>query len=358
MAEFGFGVIGAGTWGALHTRVYASTPGARLAAVCDLNEERARQVGAECGAAHVTTDFRALLADPEVQAVSVVLPDFMHREAVIAAAEAGKHILVEKPLATTEEDALAMIEAARSAGVTLFVDFHNRWSPLFVPLKQSLDAGEIGTPQMVSFRLNDTVWVPTKLLSWAGQSSVAWFLASHCLDTLFWLLNARAAAEGGEGDTVERVTTITRSRILRDEYGVDTPDFYLTTLEWRSGLVTHLENGWILPECGPSAFDLKCEFIGSRGAYFMDGSHHGAVQKQTQRVDYPDALVSPTIHGRPGGFGAESIRHFAACVMTGQKPIVDGIDGLAVTRLILKMEEAARLHQSVNVGDLFALASG
>lgn len=355
MAEVGFGVIGVGNWGELHAQVYAATPGARVAAVCDLNEERARRVGESCGAAHITTDFRALLAKPEVQAVSIVLPDFLHREAVLAAAEAGKHILVEKPLATTQEDALVMIRAAQTAGVTLFVDFHNRWSPLFVPLKQSLDAGEIGAPQMVSFRLNDTVYVPTKLLSWAGQSSVAWFLSSHCLDTLLWLMNARAAAEGGEGDTIERLTTVSRSRMLREEYGVDTPDFYLTTLEWCSGLVTHLENGWISPECGPSLFDLKCEFIGSRGAYFIDGSHHGAVQKQTDRVNYPDAMVSPTIHGRPGGFGAESIRHFAACVMAGQKPMVDGIDGLAVTRLILKMEESARLRQSVEVGDLFAL---
>lgn len=354
MADLGMGVIGVGTWGELHAHVYATTPGTYVAAICDLNEERARQVAKTCGALYFMTKYRTLLAKREVEAVSIVLPDYLHRDAVIAAAEAGKHILVEKPLATTEEDALAMIEAAQSAGVTLFVDFHNRWSPLFVPLKQSLDAGELGTPQMVSFRLNDTVWVPTKLLSWARQSSVAWFLGSHCLDTLLWLMNSRAASEGGEGDTIERLTTVSRSRMLREAYGVDTPDFYLTTLEWRSGLVTHLENGWISPECGPSAFDLKCEFIGSRGAYFIDGSHHGAVQKQTSRVEYPDAMVSPRVHGRPVGFGTESIHHFAFCLRNGQKPMVDGIDGLAVTRLILKMEESARLRQSVEVGNLYA----
>jgi len=355
MYETGFGVIGVGTWGALHARVYSSMPDARLAAVCDVDESRARQVGEACGAARVYTDYRELLSDPDVRAVSIALPDFLHREAAVAAAQAGKHVLVEKPLATTEEDARAMIGAADAAGVFLFVDFHNRWSPPFNLLKQALDAGELGRPQMISYRLNDTLFVPTQMLRWAGRSSVAWFLASHCLDTLLWLLNARACAEGGAGDTVERLYCVARSRVLREERGVDTPDLYLTTLEWRSGLVAQMENHWILPESGPSIFDLKCQFVGSRGAFFIDGSHHGAAQKQTGRAEYPDVLVAPTVQGQPTGFGAESIRHFAQSVIHGQKPLVDGLDGLAVTRLILKMEESARKRQPVDVGPLFDL---
>lgn len=350
MQEMGFGVIGVGTWGQLHARVYASTSGARLAALCDANSERARQISESLGGVPVYDDYRELLADPSVQAVSIVLPDFLHREAAVAAAEAGKHLLLEKPLATTEEDAQAILKAAEAAGVTLFVDFHNRWSPLFQPLKQALDAGELGAPQMVTYRLNDTLFVPTQMLKWAAQSSVAWFLSSHCLDTLLWLLNARQGA-----DTIERLTCVARKRLLREEYGVDTPDFYLTTLEWKSGLVCQMENAWILPESGPSVFDLKCQFVGARGAFFIDGSHHGAVQKQAQQASYPDAFVAPTVNGQPVGFGAESIRHFARCVIEGRKPLVDGLDGLAVTRLILKMEESARLRQPVEVGPLFTI---
>ncbi|HZO91841.1 MAG TPA: Gfo/Idh/MocA family oxidoreductase [Chthonomonadaceae bacterium] len=351
--ETGFGVIGVGTWGGLHARVYASTPGAHLAAICDANGERARQVGEACGAARIYTDYRQLLDDPNVQAVSIALPDFLHREATVAAAQAGKHILVEKPLATTEADCLAMLEAAQAAGVLLFVDFHNRWSPLFHALKQALEAGELGNPQLITYRLSDTLYVPTQMLSWARHSSVAWFLASHCLDTLLWLMNARAYARGEAGDTIERLSCLTRSRLLGPEYGVDTPDFYLTTLEWKSGLVAHVENSWILPESGPSVVDMKCQFLGSRGAFYLDGARHGAIQKHTDRASYPDAFVTPTLYGRPMGFGAESIRHFAQCVMTGQRPLVDGADGLAVTRLILKMEESAQKRQPVEVGPLF-----
>ena len=345
----GFGVIGAGTWGSLHARVYASTPGARLAVVCDQDVERARKVAAPAGA-RACAEWEDLLADPSIQAVSVALPDPYHREAVVAAAEAGKHVLVEKPLATTEEDALAMIRAAEQARVILCVDFHNRFSPLFAPAKHALTAGELGPLQMGYYRLNDTLEVPTRMLRWAARSSVAWFLSSHCLDTLLWLLSARA----GE-DAIERLYCVTRSRVLQPEHGIDTPDFYVTTLEWRSGLVVQMENCWILPESGPSLVDLKCELVGSRGAIFIDGSHHGAVQKQTARTTYPDAFVAAEVHGAPVGFGAESIRHFARCVMEGRRPLIDGLDGLAVTRLILKMEESARRGEPVEVGPLYAL---
>ncbi len=350
MERLGFGVIGVGTWGELHARVYANTHGARLVAVCDADHVRAHQVAVACGGAKVYTDFFDIVSDPEIDAVSIVLPDFLHHEATIAAVRAGKHVLIEKPLATTEAEALDILREVEIAGVTLFVDFHNRWSPLFQPLKHSLERGEIGTPQQVYYRLSDTLYVPTQMLSWSHHSTVAWFLASHCLDTLLWLMEARR-----HHDTIERLYCVARSRVLRDQYGINTPDFYLTTIEWASGLVTHIENSWILPESGPSIFDLKCEFIGSQGAYSIDASHHGAVKKSTHKVEYPDLFVSPTIHHHPMGFGTESIRHFVQSLQQGVKPMVDGIDGLAVTRLILKMEESLRLRQPVDVENIYVL---
>lgn len=342
-----FAVVGVGTWGQMHAKVYASTPGAHLAAICDANEARAREIAEPLGVQKIYTDYNQLFTDPEIDAVSIVLPDFMHRDAVIAAANAGKHVLVEKPLATTEADGQAMIAAAENAGVSLFVDFHNRWSPLFQQVKTALDEGELGDLQMIYYRLSDTIFVPTQMLKWSAQSSVAWFLASHNLDTLLWLLNSRNG-----GDTVEKLYCVTRSRVLR-ERGIDTPDFFQTTLEWKSGLVTQMENCWILPESGPSIVDLKCELVGSKGAMYIDSSHHRAVEKQTDKARYLDAFVGTEVFGTPTGFGTASIRHFAESIIAGEKPRVDGIDGLAVTRLILKMQESAEKGQPVGVGDLY-----
>ncbi len=354
MNETDMGVIGVGTWGKLHAEVYASTPGVRLHAVCDADESRAASVAQECGGA-VYTRYDDLLDDPTVAAVSVVLPDFLHAEACLAAIRRGKHVLVEKPLATSEDEALRIVETARSAGVTLMVDFHNRWSPVFCALKGALERGDLGSPRYAYYRLNDTIYVPTGMLSWAGRSTVAWFLASHCLDTLLWLFGARSAAEGGPGDLPVRLTCVTRSGVLTEERNVSTPDLYLTTVEWRSGLVTLIENCWILPDGEPSVFDLKCDLIGSNGAFHIDGSHHGAARLIGSGASNPDVLVAPRIHGRPTGFAAESIRHFAECVTTGAKPMVDGTDGLAVTRLILLMEDSARRGSAVEIGELYAI---
>jgi predicted dehydrogenase len=346
-SPIGFGVIGVGTWGELHARTYASTPGARTVALCDLDLDRATKVNAAIGSvAKVYRDYRDLLADPAVFAVSIVLPDFLHRDAAIAAAHAGKHILLEKPLATTEEDARAILQAVSEAGVTLMVDFHNRWSPPFNALKTALDTGELGALRTISYRLNDTLYVPTQMLRWSAQSSVAWFLASHCLDTFLWLTGARQGL-----DAVERVFCVKRSRVL-DGLGIQTPDFYQTLIEFHSGLVAHLENAWILPEGAPSVFELKCECIGERGAFYIDGNNHGA-QKIVAKTIYPDNLVAPTIHGTPTGFAAESIRHFARSVIQGTPPMLDGLDGLAVTRLILAMETSASSGQPIPVGDLW-----
>jgi predicted dehydrogenase len=286
-----------------------------------------------------TDDVAELLAQPELDAVSIVTPDFAHTEPALAAAAAGKHLLVEKPLATTAGECERIIAAARDAGVKLMVDFHNRWNPPFHRAKRAIDEGEIGVPQFAFYRLSDTIYVPTKMISWAGRSTVAWFLASHCLDTLRWLM----------GDDVSRVYCVARSRVLK-ERGIDTPDYYQATLEFAGGATALLEVAWILPEGSPSLIDLKCELVGDKGAFYIDGSHHRALEIQTgERSEYPDVLVMPTVFEQLVGFSYQSIRHFVDCVVNDQPPMATGEDGLAATRVICAMEESARTQAPVDV---------
>ena len=99
MSKVGFGVIGTGiVGGGWHAHVYHHMPRADLIAVCDLNEGRAREIADKYGVPHVYTDYRDLLAREDIAAVSIATPDFAHREIAVAAASAGKHILVEKPV--------------------------------------------------------------------------------------------------------------------------------------------------------------------------------------------------------------------------------------------------------------------
>ncbi len=339
MQKIGVGVIGAGTWGETHLKAYASHPLVEPVAVCDANADLARQRAEQYGAAHAMSDYHELLARDDVAAVGIATPDFLHRDIAVAAAQAGKHILLEKPMATTVEECLEIKEAAQQAGVKLMIDFHNRFNPPFLKMQAAIKKGELGQPQMMSIRLNDTMFVPTQMLSWAAASSVAWFLGTHAVDLVRWLLD----------DEARRVYAVSRSRVLAAK-SIATPDFYLAILEFTGGAVAQIENCWIMSESYPSIFDFKVELVGSRGTMMADLSTHRMVQKYTQdEAEYPDVMVSPEVHGRPTGFAIESIRHFLDCVIEDREPLVTADDGIAATRIICAVEESARRGEPVEV---------
>ena len=159
------GVIGLGVYGQLHARTYASAPGAELVAVCDIRHDVVQAKAAEAGCS-AFTDYTQMLSDCELDAVSIALPDYMHADATIAAAKAGKHVLVEKPLATTVDQCEQMIRAASDNGVFLMTDFSQRWSPVMQLAKKAITSGDLGEVQLGYYRANDTIFVPTQMLSW------------------------------------------------------------------------------------------------------------------------------------------------------------------------------------------------
>ena len=133
--------------------------------------------------------------------------------------------------------------------------------------------------------------------------------------------------------------------------GIDTADYYLTTLEFRGGATAVIENSWILPDTMPNIVDVKCELVGTKGALYMDATHHRALEKYTcEGGEYPDLFVMPSIYGRQQGFAAESIRHFIECVHADTQPLVTGRDGLEVTKVICAIEESVRTGLPVTVG--------
>lgn len=341
MEPTGFGVIGTGiVGGAWHAHVYSRLPQSKLVAVCDLNEARAAEIANRYGIDAVYTDYRELLARPDIQAVSIATPDFAHREIAVAAAEAGKHILVEKPLATTVEDAEAILNAANKAKVKLMVDFHNRVNSPFLNAKRSIQNGEIGRPAYIYARLSNTTFVPTQMLPWASQSSGLWFLASHTVDMAHWLLD----------DEPRRVYAASRSGVLK-EMGVDVEDFHTAIVEFAQGAVATLENVWILPETSPNVFDMKFDVVGSKGYLQVNTSDHRAMQLYTQ-----DAASLPDVFGitfddspRIGGFVLESIARFVDAVVNDAPVVATGEDGLLVTRVLTAINESARSGQPVEL---------
>ncbi len=331
MGGYKFGIIGVGTWGETHLKAISTHPHCEIACICDLDEELLKQRSEEYSVGKCATDYREVLADEDILAVSVVTPDFAHREIATAAAEAGKHILVEKPLATTVEDCQAIIAAADKAGVMLMVDYHNRFNPTFTQAKAAIEAGELGELQMMSLRLSDTIYVPTGMLSWGGTSTVAWFLASHCVDLIRWL----------SGEEATRVYSVSRSRVLASQ-GIATPDFFHSIIEFDGGMVAHVDNSWILSTSMPTVFEFKAEIVGEKGTLFADCNSHRMLQKfAEEEAVYPDVAGQPVVQGKPVGFTIESIRHFLDCVMAGEQPVITGHDGLQATKIVCAIHESA-----------------
>jgi predicted dehydrogenase len=337
MAKKGFAVIGAGMWGEVHAAAYRSHPEAELAAVCDVREERASKLALEYGVRNSYTDWREIASDTAIHGVSIVTPDFAHTEIAVALARAGKHLLVEKPLATTVEDCEQIIAAAKQGKAKLMVDFHNRWSPPFHEAHRALRSGEAGAAKFVRLWMANTTFVPFKMLSWAARSSSLWFLGSHTIDLACWLV----------GEWPVRVYAVAPQGVLKSG-GLDIPDFFHYVLEFPGGGVGSVHNSWIMPESNPTICELKCEIVGEKASVSIDALSSGVLETADAKgYRYQDVLAYFDIQGQPGGFAIESIRHFADCVIHDKQPLVPGEIGLEVTRVACAVERSVKTSAPV-----------
>jgi predicted dehydrogenase len=338
METIGVGVVGVGTFGEIHARIYSEHPRTELIAVSDIDKARAEKVATQYKA-KAYGRYEEMLKDPRIKAVSIVVPDMAHRDPCVAAANAGKHILLEKPLATSVEDGRAILEAVEKNKVTLMVDFMNRWSPPFSMAKKSLESGEIGDLLYINMRLNDSLFVPTKMLSWAGKSSVLWFLGSHAIDLILWLV----------GSAVDEVFCTSTSKVLSG-MGIPTADFYHSILQFKNGAVANIENSWILPESGPTVFEFTTEIVGTKGKIDIDTARNGCIIKSTGgKYQYPDSFCLVEVQGQMRGFGHTAIDHFISCVAENKPPWIEKMGSLRVTELITRLEESAKARRFVKV---------
>ena len=336
-------LIGCGTWGETHAMLYSRGPRVDLVAVCDQKEERARGVAEKYGldASAAFGDYREMLEKTACDAVAIVTPDFAHRECAVYCANQGKHILLEKPLATAKEDADAMLEAFRRNHVRVMVDFHNRWNPPFAQMKKEMEDGEIGEPYSGYLRHSDCKWVATKMLPWAAKSSILWFLGSHAVDTLRWLFQS-------EADTVYAVS---RKGILQAE-GVDTVDIYQYTVTFQNGCIAQVENGWITPNSNPNVNDFNCTILGTKGMFHLNLSNHNLIQRFSDTVSVPDILVNNYVHGEPTGLAFQSIRHFVDRMIDGAPFGVSIEDAYNNTVTLLHVMKSAETGNPVKVQGL------
>jgi predicted dehydrogenase len=281
-------------------------------------------------------DFGDLLTKGKPDAVIICTPDFSHCAPSLLAAEAGIHMMIEKPLATTSVEAAQTVEAVHANKVICQIAFENRWNPPFVQIKKAVETGELGDISLVNAKLNDTLWVPTKMIPWAGDSSVGWFLLPHVLDLAIWL----------SGKTPLKVYAVANKKVL-PALGIDTYDTICTTVGFSDGMQAIFENSWVLPESSPAVYDFRFNILGDGGAMHVN-SQEQMIHQFTDKFTYPGSLFLD-VHGQVRGFPLYMLDSFIECIKNDRTPLATVDEGYQVTRVVEAVHQSISLGQSIDL---------
>jgi predicted dehydrogenase len=343
--EIGFGIVGAGMVARYHARAIADTPGARLAAICRADASRAGEAAAELGVPCVAS-LEALLARPDVDAVCLCTPSGLHRDQALAAARAGKHVLVEKPMALRLADADAMIAACRDAGVRLGVALQRRTDPASRALHDAIRAGELGrlvlgTASVPYFRpqsyYDGAEWRGTWSLDGGGALMNQ---GIHLVDLLLWLMGGEAEVVGASGGVTE--------------HEIEVEDCVVAALRFSCGA----RGTVVATTAAAPGFPHRVEVYGSLGGAQIEGEvlvrwegHPGGCGAIPPRIHRPAAPVAAGSGASPTGIGSLGhtllVRDFVAAIRDGRDPLVDGVEGRRSLALVLAIYEAAGLGPGI-----------
>jgi predicted dehydrogenase len=331
------GVIGAGFAGSLHARAYARLPGVQVAVVADQNEAKAAALAAEVDA-RAATDGEAILRDPSIALVDVALPTPLHTEVAIRAFEAGKHVVIEKPLALSVQEADAIIEASDKSGKFLMVSHVLRFWPEYVAIRKVLHSGRLGQPRIATaHRLSNLPQWASWFRDPAQTGGSVLDLHIHDLDLMNWLFGQprRVKAIGARGETGGWDHVISQVEFDTVYASVEASNLMPLDFPFTAGLRVVCDRGVI-------EYQLR-----AGGASFESGEpvHYCALHE----AKHPNQPVE----FEPGDAFEREIAYFAACVERGTPPetVTPGDARLAV-------QTALAARASLETGETVTLSGG
>lgn len=331
----GVGIIGAGIMGRSHAASLRMDPRTELVGVAGLPLDSAEAITHEFAGARATEDYRELLADPRIDFVTVATPDNLHFEVCSEALAAGKHVFVEKPLTTSLAEADELIRRAVEADRKLMTCFNHRWIPAYAEAERRIRVGELGRPKMAYARKNDRIFVPTEMLTWAAQTSCAWFLSSHDIDLVNWFMADRPVS----------VWALASTGVLK-ERGIDTLDTVQALVRYAGGGFATFESCWIYPNTFPSMTDSFIEVVGEAGVIHLPRVDDHLHLATTTEFSFPRTSIGADVHGQRLGAVTAALNHMTTCVITGADPLVTAQS----SRDVIATLEA--IHRSIASGEV------
>lgn len=326
-SPIGVAVIGAGYWGPNLVRNFQGSPAFRLRWLCDLDRERARRVLGDYSTVQVTDDLDTVLADETVQAVAIATPAGTHLPVALAALRAGRHVLVEKPLAATYDEGRQLVEEADRRGLTLMCDHTYCYTPAVLRIRELLRSGDLGELHYL-----DSVRINLGLVQ--RDIDVVWDLAPHDLSILDFVLPpgiapTAVAAHGADGIGAGRSCVA-----------------YLT-LQLNTGAIAHIHVNWLSPVkirtaiIGGSKRTLIWDDLNpsqrlaifDRGVDVATPEELGDEERRDVLVSYRSGdMVAPALTEREAL--RTMVEEYARAIRTGSPALTDGRSGLRVLQIL------------------------
>lgn len=294
------GVIGLGFFGALHARIYTELPNAELIAIAEVDPAR-REAAAKRFGCEAYADYAQLLTRDDIHAISICTPDLMHVEPAIAAARAGKAVLLEKPMAHTGEAAQRIKAEFDSAGVRLMVGHVLRFDPRYVHLHDQVARGEIGDPIHVRAKRNTIRATASRM---GASTSILYYVGVHDVDVMRWCTEAE-------------ITRVYAQKAKKLSHGNE--DAVFAVLNLGNGAIGILDYSWAWPNALPAGYYAALELVGTKSAALLEVYDQGLHFIGDSWIVQPDTHLWPEINGRIVGALRDELLHFTEAVLSGSE---------------------------------------
>ncbi|MCY3836674.1 MAG: Gfo/Idh/MocA family oxidoreductase [Anaerolineaceae bacterium] len=326
MSQIRSALIGVGDFGARHLDVLAHAASVDLVAICDIDEERARNLASHYGVRHVFIDWREMLADVRLDALHIVTPDVHHFEPAMAAIQRGVDIFVEKPLCPDVADARTLIDEAERLGRRLQVGHLLRFDAASADVKARIASGQLGRVFSIYGRRN-VVRSQIPIYRFANR---LYTTSVHDIDLILWFYEGLRPVEvylkslsvSGQGD-----------------------DVFWGIITMEDGSLGVIESNWNLPDATPWRGHCLLEVVGTEGTALAEVPGN-SYQVWSERVEVPDTSYWPVVHGTVTGALRDEIMYFVQCVSEGRPLTVldpeDAYRGLQVARALIRSAEEGR----------------
>jgi myo-inositol 2-dehydrogenase/D-chiro-inositol 1-dehydrogenase len=328
------GLVGTGRIGQIHTRTLSMMPGVELVAITDINEESARACAAANGVPQVVGSYQHLLDDKTLQAVVICSSTDTHAPFIVQAAEAGKHIFCEKPIAAQLDKIDAALAAVERAGVKLMIAFNRRFDANHQRIKEAIDSGEIGTPHRLHIISRDPAPPPIDYIKVSG--GLFFDMTIHDFDMARFLL--------GDVDEVYAAGGVLVDPRIGQAGDIDTA---VITLKFKNGAIGTIENS----RRAVYGYDQRVEVFGSRGAARSDNLYSNAVTFSTAQNVARDLPLNFFLERYMGSYQAE-MEAFIRCLSDDAPMPVTGYDGRAPVVIAMAALRSYRENRPVKITEI------